>query len=194
MTLPSTAYDLTAMPTKGSRGPKPQLEIERFLAKVEVIAFSCWLWTGKTVNTGYGQFAIVRDNRWYNVLSHRYAYETWVGEAGRLFVCHTCDTPLCVNYRHLFLGTHSQNMIDMVRKGRGHHIGWPGSRSEEFCKRYGGENSHCAKLKDADAAVIIRLHQRLGHIRGTKAWLAKMFDTSKSNIGNIVHGRRRFAV
>lgn len=35
-----------------------------------------------------------------------------------LNVLHTCDTPPCCEITHLFLGTHADNVADMVAKGR----------------------------------------------------------------------------
>lgn len=53
------------------------------------------------------------------IKAHRAA---WVRKYGPipngLFVLHKCDVRSCVNTEHLFLGTQSDNMTDMVAKGR----------------------------------------------------------------------------
>ena len=51
--------------------------------------------------------------------AHRYAWTLVHGPipAG-LHVLHRCDTPPCFWVDHLFLGTQSDNVADMVRKGR----------------------------------------------------------------------------
>jgi hypothetical protein len=90
------------------------IDRERFLVHVEVTP-TCWLWIASTKPNGYGQ--VRRRGR--TLLAHRLAYELFVGPipAG-LSVLHRCDEPACVNPAHLFLGTHDDNMADMVAKGR----------------------------------------------------------------------------
>jgi hypothetical protein len=88
---------------------------ERILANVEPEPNTgCWLWSAGMSGEGYGILRFGTPKK-----AHRVAYNAFIGEIpGRLFVCHRCDTPLCVNPDHLFLGTAADNAQDMVRKGR----------------------------------------------------------------------------
>jgi len=56
----------------------------------------------------------------FRTSASRVAYKLYHPEYdGKLEVCHSCDNPRCVRPDHLFLGTHQDNMIDRVYKGRG---------------------------------------------------------------------------
>jgi len=74
----------------------------------------CWIWTGTKAGAGYGQLQI--DNR--TLSAHRLAYEYATGEHPDGFVMHRCDTPLCINPKHLMVGTTTDNMRDAAKKGR----------------------------------------------------------------------------
>lgn len=76
---------------------------------------TCWLWAATTYGNGYGWFWAGRA-----VKAHRYSYELANGLiTNSLFVLHKCDTPLCVNPAHLYLGTQQENMWDRDAKKRG---------------------------------------------------------------------------
>lgn len=76
---------------------------------------ACWIWTKTTSKAGYGQIARHKPGEY----AHRIAYEMHYGvSVAGLDVCHHCDTPVCVNPAHLFLGTALDNMRDRSRKGR----------------------------------------------------------------------------
>jgi hypothetical protein len=83
----------------------------RFLTKVIKCENGCWEWTFYKDKDGYG---IYKQRR-----AHRVAYELWKGKipVGQL-VRHKCDNPPCVNPEHLEIGTQSDNMRDMVERGR----------------------------------------------------------------------------
>jgi len=76
----------------------------------------CWVWIGSSTNaSGHKNFQFGGTNH----LAHRFSYELHKGEIPKgLLVCHSCDNPLCVNPKHLWVGTHKDNMQDMVKKGR----------------------------------------------------------------------------
>lgn len=80
---------------------------------------ACWLWTGKKIKGGYGDHRVPVDGQWKHVIAHRFVWQEAHGPIPPgLFVLHRCDVPACVNPAHLFLGTASDNMRDMVEKGR----------------------------------------------------------------------------
>lgn len=86
-----------------------------FWNKVAVGEISeCWPWAASRFRNGYGQFKAESTT-----LAHRYAYELANGPIPEgKFVCHRCDNPACCNPHHLFLGSHTDNVRDSIRKGR----------------------------------------------------------------------------
>ena len=83
----------------------------------------CWLWTAATVAgpppcfIRYGFIGTAQGME----RAHQVSYRLNVGPVPPgMCVCHECDEPLCVNPKHLWLGTRKQNNQDMIEKGRGH--------------------------------------------------------------------------
>lgn len=90
--------------------------LSRFESKYTPVTESgCWLWIGSVSSSGYGGF---RYNK-KMVSAHRASWMLHNGEiSADMLVCHKCDTPLCVNPDHLFLGTQKDNMQDKLEKSR----------------------------------------------------------------------------
>jgi hypothetical protein len=144
----------------------------RFWSKVDKSGGpnACWPWTGCRMRQGHGQFRIHTHE---SILAHRLS---WVLTNGPIpegkFVCHHCDHGWCCNPRHLFVGTHQDNMDDMHRKGRGFSL---------FLERpeviRGEANSH-AKLNTAD---VVRIRELEG-FGVSRPRIAKMFGISRQNV------------
>ena len=100
---------------------------------------SCWLWNRSKDSCGYGTIRVCEKNK----KASRFSWEIKNGRniPVGLEILHSCDTPACVNPDHLRLGTHKENMEDMVRRGR---------RADTS-----GENNPNAK-RSADVVVAIR--------------------------------------
>jgi hypothetical protein len=105
------------MPVARAIGPIDAATAQRFWSCVDVRREDeCWLWRGATSSSKYEKFTLYGRR----FKAHRVAYAIINGgvpEHG--IICHTCDTPACVNPRHLFCGTSRDNILDRERKGRG---------------------------------------------------------------------------
>lgn len=75
----------------------------------------CWNWKSSCDKDGYGDW---RDSP-LERKTHRMSYVlTYNINIDGLCVLHSCDNPKCCNPKHLFLGTHQDNVKDKVSKGR----------------------------------------------------------------------------
>lgn len=94
--------------------------LQRFEAKYQPEPNTgCWLWTG-ALSRGYGQIWDRDSGR--GEWAHRVAYRLFNGPiSSGLFVMHKCDVPVCVNPRHLSLGTQRDNILDAKQKHRMAH-------------------------------------------------------------------------
>jgi hypothetical protein len=103
------------------RGVGPTCE-QRFWSKVDKRGpDECWHWQGARDPAGYGVIGGQTNGVKHNKLAHRmsWAFATKSDYPPKSrYVCHTCDTPSCVNPAHLWLGSCAENVADMLSKGR----------------------------------------------------------------------------
>ena len=145
---------------------------QRFREKVQQGSpDECWPWLA-SCRKGYGQFS---DGRGVMLPAHKVA---WVLERGEvpagLSVLHQCDNRKCCNVRHLYLGTQTDNMADVIRRGR------QGKRL-----LYRGEVVSTALLT-AESVIEIRRRYAQGELQKD---LAAAFGVGTTTIGAIVTRR-----
>jgi hypothetical protein len=148
----------------------------RFFSKILFTANSnrCWHWGASLDTNGYGQFHLnvsYKNGKMFMATRVAYYLHYNIDPIG-LAVCHKCDNPKCCNPDHLFLGTLSDNSVDMVRKGR---------HNKPF-----GENCKSSKLKESQV-LEIREKYKTGLFSQRK--LAKEFKVHQTIIGDIVNNQ-----
>jgi hypothetical protein len=101
----------------------PEEYDKRWLARIQATTVTapngCVLWTGYVHPLfGYG----ATGYRGKTVHVHRAFYQVSRGvKLSRWeLVCHSCDTPNCINLDHLWIGSYSDNNTDAARKKRHH--------------------------------------------------------------------------
>ena len=134
----------------------------------------CWMWLGYKNKEGYGR-TWINDRGYY---AHRVIFDLAYPNTITLnapestsdsgFLLHTCDNPSCCNPKHLFVGTHADNMADKVAK----------NRSPDFS---GGKGPRC-KLSMSQAQEIRKLRKQGVSARE----LAKQYGISLPSVKTLL--------
>jgi len=131
----------------------------------------------KGFGLGYATSWIIVEGIKYTTTKHRAVFYKIAGYLPEV-VMHTCDNPRCINPEHLIAGTQSDNMQDMLRKGR-----------QGDCTNNGEANGRCT-ITDEQVNWI-----RTNYIKGSREYgcpaLARKFKCGTSQIHRIVKGIQR---
>ena len=125
----------------------------------------CWLWLRAVGGDGYGLLGLKAR---VAKRAHRASWVAYYGDIpSGLLVRHRCDNRICVNPKHLELGTNAQNVDDMVRRKR----------------QCVGTSISTAVLTESDVVNI-----RAAAARGVKgADLARQYNMGADNISRIIN-------
>lgn len=157
---------------EATRGRWRKYREREFPARLEPNQSGCLEWTGPLdPANGYGQVGY--DGKTWRV--HRLAYTLACGPipAG-MFVLHSCDNRRCCNPAHLRLGTHAENMQDIVDRGRRKGIN-------------SGARNGRARLTMQQVRAIRRAYA-MGH--WSQEILGKHFGVSQWAVSQIVNMKR----
>lgn len=135
----------------------------RFWQKVQKAGDNdCWMWRGTVDRNGYGRLkrpGSRQEKREF--MAHQLSWELHFGaNVHKKYVLHHCDTPGCVNPKHLWLGTAKDNSDDKIAKGR-------------FGSRIGRMNGNARLTEDAVKDILSALkggatQQSLADLHGVK--------------------------
>lgn len=143
---------------------------DKFFLQIQITQpLECWEFIGPKFPNKYGRFTF----RMKEYLAHRVSYFIHFGFIDdSKVVMHSCDNPSCVNPGHLTLGTISDNVQDMLQKGRNNPP----------------QGSRCgmSKLSEEDVNYIFKLREQgLTHKQ-----IATYFPVRANQIGRILDGTR----
>lgn len=166
-------------PLQPSRRVYPGDLISRFKAKlVADPSTGCIEWMGYVGPNGYGQIG----HQYHLMLTHRLAYELDRGHIPEgMFVCHHCDNRRCCNPEHLFLGTHTDNMRDMFKKGR---------RPSQYGLKSSNGRLTSEQIDDIRGRYTPAPKRGRGH-KSNAAELAREFGVTPQYISQVARGTWR---
>jgi len=142
---------------------------ERFWSKVDIKSKNeCWIWKGALDYDGYRIFNFNGITKRTHVIAMMKKEKITKGNQ----VLHICDNPPCCNPKHLKIGTHQDNMDDMIKKNRAN-------------KAFGEKNGN-SKLTVSNVKKI-----RLMYANGEFSMqdIGSKFGISRMNVCDIVNNK-----
>jgi len=137
---------------------------------------SCLVFLGGRTGQGYGSIHI----RNIAVGTHRvaYAYYNNTNNFNELFILHSCDNPKCISKDHLRLGTHRENMQDMIDRSRS-------------TRKFTDEEIKEIYISTEDTSILMQrfnvTRPTINTIRSGKEWS----EITKGLICGVAEGRER---
>lgn len=132
--------------------------------KHKVLENGCWECISHSVDSNGYPVAIVNYS-WDRI--HRHVYRLFKGDIpGGYVIRHTCDNKLCINPDHLLIGTHEDNVLDRVKRGRSAN----------------GEANGRSKLTESEVIAILK------DTDTPKMKLAKIYNVDAKVIRDIKNG------
>lgn len=141
-----------------------------FLSRIDKSG-ECWIYTGPTDGDGYGKIGTFS--------AHRLMYDLLHGPIPVGFeVLHKCDNPPCVKPQHLWLGTQSDNIRDMVRKGRHPGARWKAEKTDLTYQR---------RRRKLTPDIVRELRRRYAEGGVDQRTLSREFGISQQNVSAIIN-------
>ncbi len=113
-------------------------------------------------NGGYEMVTLYKDGRGYITKIHRLVAQHFIPNPKKLpCVCHVDDTPSNNIVSNLFWGSHKDNNVDCVHKGRNPNVGAP--KRPVICLDTG---EYFESVKDAARSIGVKIPSMSGHLSG----------------------------
>lgn len=154
---------------------------ERLWARVKKKRNGCWEWNGARSPSGHGSMRLGKGH----ISTHRLSFELAYGPIpSRMFICHRCDNPPCVNPEHLFLGTPADNMRDRDSKGRGATGRRNGRHTKPECTARGEQ---CGRTK-LTTRQVLDIREAYANERISMRALGAIYGISHTQVRYVVRG------
>lgn len=143
----------------------------------------CWNWIGATTETQPGKLHSKRAMFAVDGKTDYACRVLWRMSNGEIpkgmWVLHECDNSICINPKHLYLGTPKQNTHDMIDRGRFRWQRYPKKPKPP-------KHPRVRKLSESDVGEILRL--RLSE-RKKLLEIARLFNINPSDVSRIMRGQ-----